>query len=122
MSLPPDIEAAILNLDQNVEAILAGSEAFIARINTTIDKVDAIIDDAGPVIDAAKNIEKDIDKIEDLLFAILIVVLVMVSIMFVYWFFGHIWPMLAGYHKHKHDMRHVLRDLGTTPMTVVREV
>jgi len=121
MSFPPEVIAAILSLDNNVNELLSEGMEFDSRVNTTLEKADAFLDKANPLLDKVDNIENQLNKIEHLLFAILIVVLVMVSIMFVYWFFGHIWPMLAGHHKHQHDMRHILRDLGTTPTVVVQD-
>lgn len=125
--LPPDVQAAILQINDNVDTILADAKSFQTRLNQALDRVDIAIDKATPLVSQAievvgrvNNIENQINKIENLLFAILIVVLVMVSIMFTYWFFGHIWPIISGDHKHEHNFKNVLKDLGTSTIRFTR--
>ena len=117
MSLP-EIQTLVASIQQDIDTLLPRTLSFFDQAATVLTKSENLIDNADTVFTQFRSIERSINHIENLLTAALVVSIVTMVILFTYWFFTHVWPMLAGQHKHKHDLQHVLRDLGTAPVRV----
>jgi len=114
-----EIERAVLSIEGEVKELLDATFVFGGRLTNSLDKIDAVISAIPGTLENFTRIQQDIDHIDYVLGITLIVTLIICVLFFAFWFFTHVWPMIAGEHKHKHDLKHILRDLGTTSSRII---
>lgn len=95
--------AAMESLNKLVNDTSISSQRFFTEIGGTLAQVNLFLDKVQPTLDDVYSLEQEVHNIVRLLFIILIMIAVVIGVSVVFWFFRHLWPVIAGRHPKPHS-------------------